>query len=158
MYIVSTAFAPHNDQIDSGGQAHWVSLTCVGGMVAAEKDSYKQVYLDDRSEHYKYPQRPGNQQRKKGRCISKAWRSLIVRKAQRKSQVWSALLVLKHWNSGTWRIMPKGWDGNWEGTNYSISDGRCSSTVRFYTAVFSEGQIWQTWLVVVTATEQFSHH
>ena len=52
MAIASTAFAPHNNNMESGGQALKVSLERVGAHVKAPKTTYKRVYRDDGSYHY----------------------------------------------------------------------------------------------------------
>ena len=60
MGIASTAFVPWNNNIEAGGDAHLVSLTQVGRMVKAKKNSYKRVYKNDGTASYPYPTVPEN--------------------------------------------------------------------------------------------------
>lgn len=69
MGIVSTAIIPHNNDINAGGQTRLVSLTRVGKMMKADRDTYRQVYQDDASYHY--PKIPENLLRKKGESYFK---------------------------------------------------------------------------------------
>ena len=64
MVIATTGFLPHDNNMASGGVAIKVSLTRVGRMKKADKDSYRRVYKDDGSFHY--PNLPENLLRKKG--------------------------------------------------------------------------------------------
>jgi hypothetical protein len=65
MAIASTAFVPRNNDMETGGgRALRVNLVRVGGMIPAEKDTYRRVYRPDGSYHY--PKLPANILRKKG--------------------------------------------------------------------------------------------
>lgn len=66
MVIASTAFAPQNNDYRQGGEAYLVSLTRVGKMVKAEKDTYRRVYKTDGSGKYHYPKVEANRLRTKG--------------------------------------------------------------------------------------------
>lgn len=70
MAISSTAFAPDNNRIDGGGMAYLVSLTRVGRMMPAERDTYKRVYNDEGT-GYSYPKISDNQLQKKGELYFK---------------------------------------------------------------------------------------
>ncbi|KAL7577336.1 hypothetical protein ACA910_002073 [Epithemia clementina (nom. ined.)] len=64
MGIASTAFVPTNNNMEFGGSAHLVSLTRVGQMMKATRDTYKHVYSDNGTYHY--PKRAANLLRVKG--------------------------------------------------------------------------------------------
>jgi hypothetical protein len=64
MAIASTAFVPHDNDITKGGTAEKLSLTRVGYMKKAAKDSYRRVYHDDGT--FTYPKIPENKLRTKG--------------------------------------------------------------------------------------------
>ena len=59
MGIASTAFVPWNNNIETGGDVHLVSLTRFGQMVKA-KNSYKRVYKNDSTASYHYLAVPEN--------------------------------------------------------------------------------------------------
>ncbi|KAL7573222.1 hypothetical protein ACA910_018873 [Epithemia clementina (nom. ined.)] len=64
MQIASTAFVPRNNNMEAGGEAHFVSLMHIEQMDKAKKDTYKQVYCNDGSYHY--PKNAGNGLQVKG--------------------------------------------------------------------------------------------
>ena len=52
MYVVITAFAPHDNDFTKGRVDIHVYCLSVGRVVKVVKDSYKRVYKNDRSCHY----------------------------------------------------------------------------------------------------------
>ena len=65
MYIVISGFLMHNNDITAGGEAFPISLTRVGKMVKASKNSYRRVYKNDGTYHY--PKIKNNIMRVKGK-------------------------------------------------------------------------------------------
>ena len=63
MYVVVTAFAPHDNDFTKGGIVIPVACVRVGKEVEAKKDSFKRVYREDGTWHH--PQIPANRLRKK---------------------------------------------------------------------------------------------
>ena len=62
--ICAAGIAPHDNDLRKGGTAYKICLTRCGGMVAAQKDSYKRVYKSDGTWHY--PKIAANLLRRKG--------------------------------------------------------------------------------------------
>ena len=52
MGIVTTAFAPIDNNHEKGGLTFKIDLERCGGMVKARRDTYKQVYKPDGQYHY----------------------------------------------------------------------------------------------------------
>ena len=65
MGIASTAFVPFNNDVSKGGKAYLVSLTRVGRVVRASKNTYKRRYNED-GVTYSYPKDENNILRREG--------------------------------------------------------------------------------------------
>ena len=64
MYIATTAYLPHDNDMTKGGLAFKVSLERVGKMLPAKRNSYRRVYHDD--DTFSYPHINENLIRRKG--------------------------------------------------------------------------------------------
>ena len=64
MLICTTAYLPHNNDMERGGMAYKVSMERVGKLLPAKRDSYKRVYNDDNT--FSYPHIEQNIIRRKG--------------------------------------------------------------------------------------------
>ena len=69
--ICAVGIAPFENDLRKGGEAHKIEITRCGGMVEAQKDSFKRVYRDDGSYHY--PKLPENRLREKGKEYFENW-------------------------------------------------------------------------------------
>ena len=65
LVVCAHAFAPFDNDLRKGGTAYKLKMTRCGGMVKAQKNSFKRVYRDDGTYHY--PRLPENQLREKGK-------------------------------------------------------------------------------------------
>jgi len=52
MFIASTGFVPHNNDIENGGVGYKISFVRVGRMVPAARTTFKRVYKPDGKHHY----------------------------------------------------------------------------------------------------------
>ena len=90
MYICSTGYLPHNNDITSGGEAFKISMERVGKMVEAKKDSYKRVYNDDNTA-FTYPKVPQNIIRHKGQLYFQALEVNALSEGTKKNQKYSLM-------------------------------------------------------------------
>jgi hypothetical protein len=89
MCLVTTAFAPHNNNFERGGRAYKVDCVRIGGMVKAKKDSYRRVYRNDGTYHY--PKNPDNILRRKGEEYFESWEIRGSDEGTERAPKWSLL-------------------------------------------------------------------
>jgi hypothetical protein len=89
MCLVTTAFAPHNNNFETGGRAYKVDCVRIGGMVKAKKDSYRRVYRNDGTYHY--PKIPENILRREGEKYFESWEIQGVSEGTAKNPKFSLL-------------------------------------------------------------------
>ena len=65
MYISTTAYLPHDNDMTKGDTAFNVTLQRVGRMLPAKRDSFKRVYKED--DTFSYPYIPENHIHRKGK-------------------------------------------------------------------------------------------
>eukprot|EP00978_Attheya_sp_CCMP212_P040236 scaffold217526_cov46-Attheya_sp.AAC.1 len=89
MCLVTTAFAPHNNNFQTGGRSYKADCVRIGGMVKAKKDSYRRVYRNDGTYHY--PRDPANILRRKGEEYFESWEIRGSNEGTERVPKWSLL-------------------------------------------------------------------